>query len=406
MYTNTGPINDDLILQQFVDKICKRISDQKPVRRSLPGGGRIHIDRSLPFICVYRKPVRRSDKGTEKLVKGEASYLIASSSKKNKGLLSMLIENIINLSSNEHKAFLIIEVWTTKEEKQNSQNHIGIFNPHIKIIVPKEKFHTETLEALEKSFETIYVQRQKLKAEIVYSRKTKPSNLSPLISSSFSKKMNCFIIGLEIKPFYQDINSKDYFPLVLRKFHQGFSKALKLGVYQFSHHRTSLRPTTYQALGRRALVKAVWEVDQKLAEINNLFDFLLLVTPINIDQSWNKFRKEKFDKVPLFYYRPIPVNPSLLKSKLYNIPLENIEDPTLITLFHEKQIELERSLSMLRDRGTRNFYYGSMQLYGDISNELISLAKEILFIIPLHQREEPHSKYFMQMILQKGQKRK
>ncbi len=124
------------------------------------------------------------------------------------------------------------------------------------------------------------------------------------------------------------------------------------------------------------MVKAVWEVDQKLAEISNAYDFLLLVTPINIDQSWNKFKSSKFQKDPTFYYRPIPVNPSALKTKLYNIPLDQIEDPTLSNLFYEKQVELEKTLSMLRDRRTRNFFYGSMQLYGEITQELKSLALE------------------------------
>ena len=134
------------------------------------------------------------------------------------------------------------------------------------------------------------------------------------------------------------------------------------------------------------MVKAVWEVDQKLAEISNAYDFLLLVTPINIDQSWNKFKSSKFQKDPIFHYRPIPINPSALKTKLYNIPIDQIEDPTLSNLFYEKQIELEKTLSMLRDRRTRNFFYGSMQLYGEITSELKSLAIEILENTTAHSK--------------------
>ena len=73
---------NNTITEQFIDKICKRIADNKSVRRSLPLNGRLHIDRPLPFICVYRRPTKYEDNGTEKLVKGEASYLIASSSNK------------------------------------------------------------------------------------------------------------------------------------------------------------------------------------------------------------------------------------------------------------------------------------------------------------------------------------
>jgi uncharacterized protein (TIGR02421 family) len=296
--------------------------------------------------------------------------------------------------SNEHKAFLIIEVWTKKNGFSEQNNGLGISNPHVKIKISKDRFQTDTVETLEKALEIIYVQRQKVKAEILYDKKQWPEKMSPLVSSSFAKEMNCFMIGIEIEPFYQNSTTGELYPLVLKKLHQGLSRAIKLGVYQFSHHQTNLRPTNYQSLGRRAMVKAVWEVDQKLAEISNGYDFLLLVTPINIDQSWNKFKANKFQKDPIFHYRPIPINPSALKTKLYNIPIDQIEDPTLSNLFYEKQIELEKTLSMLRDRRTRNFFYGSMQLYGEITSELKLLAIKILESTTAHKKEPTDNVFF------------
>ena len=394
MHSNSKSIADNIINEQLIDKICKRIAENKSVRRSLPLNGRLHIDRPLPFICVYRKPSKSEDRGTEKLVKGEASYLIVSSSNKIKSGLSLLMQNIVSLMSNEHKAFLIIEVWTKRDMPSEPNNGLGISSPNIKIKISKDRFHTDTVEALEKALEIIYVQRQKVKAEIVYDKKQWPDKMSPLVPSTFAKAMNCFMIGIEVDPFYQNSVTGDLFPLVLKKLHHGLSRAIKLGVYQFSHQQTTLRPTNYQSLGRRAMVKAVWEVDQKLAEISNAYDFLLLVTPINIDQSWNKFKSSKFQKDPTFHYRPIPVNPSALKTKLYNIPLDQIEDPTLSNLFYEKQVELEKTLSMLRDRRTRNFFYGSMQLYGEITFELKSLALKILESTSAHRKEPTDNIFF------------
>ena len=387
------PINN-IISDQFIDKVCKRIAENKSVRRSLPLNGRLHIDRSLPFICVYRQPAKVEDLGTEKLVRGEASYIITTSSNKIKLGLSSLIQNIVSLMSNEYKAFLIIEIWAKKNNSSENSNGLGISNPHIKIKISKDRFHTDTVETLEKALEIIYVQRQKVKAEIVYDKKQWPEKMSPLVSSTFAKAMNCFMIGIEIEPFYQNSTTGELYPLVLRKLHQGLSRAIKLGVYQFSHNQTTLRPTNYQSLGRRAMVKAVWEVDQKLAEISSAYDFLLLVTPINIDQSWNIFKKSKFQNDPIFHYRPIPINPSVLKAKLYSIPIDQIEDPTLSNLFYEKQVELEKTLSMLRDRRTRNFFYGSMQLYGEISTELKSHALYILENTLAHRKEPIDNTYF------------
>src|SRR5687767_15935422 len=60
-----------------LEAVVHRIGDGKPVRRTLPQGGRVHIDRPLPFFCVYRAPKHTSDLGTAELVRAQASYLIA-----------------------------------------------------------------------------------------------------------------------------------------------------------------------------------------------------------------------------------------------------------------------------------------------------------------------------------------
>jgi glutathione synthase len=46
------------------------------VRRALPGWGRLHIDRQLPFLCVYRRLPQDDNSKFERLIMGEASYLI------------------------------------------------------------------------------------------------------------------------------------------------------------------------------------------------------------------------------------------------------------------------------------------------------------------------------------------
>ena len=82
---------------------------------------------------------------------------------------------------------------------------------------------------------------KKLKQILLYDKKQWPEKMSPLVSSSFAKEMNCFMIGIEIDPFYQNSTTGELYPLVLKKFHQGLSRAIKLGVYQFSHHQTTLK---------------------------------------------------------------------------------------------------------------------------------------------------------------------
>jgi len=66
----------DTVTQAFVEEVCGLLKDGKPVRRELPFGGRLHIERQLPFLCVYRDPVGRLDLSTERMISGEAAHLI------------------------------------------------------------------------------------------------------------------------------------------------------------------------------------------------------------------------------------------------------------------------------------------------------------------------------------------
>ncbi len=373
-------IPDSLII-----KIQNRLSRGKQVRRALPLEGRLHIDRTLPFLFVYRRPHNYSDKGTERLVKGEASYLIISDDPGIKSSLKKLLRIIVQTLHKECKAFLIIEIYS--DRNHNTKSDKNIVTPAFNIFTSQTKPPTRTIETLERSLKVIKILKQLAKVEVLFNSIHSRVGLPPLLSDSEARSFNCFIIGLEIKPVYRNADTGDIYPLVLRKLHQGLSIALKKAVFEFSRNQTSLRPPNYQALGRRAVVKAVWEIDSQLSEISNSFDFLLNLTPINTEAAWNKFKHSHFEIVPVFYYRPLPIFPPLIKRKLYDIRIEKIEDPTLAFIFREKQIELERQLTMLWDRGKPEFLYGSLQLYGKVSDELVKLAKNILAKIPPRARE-------------------
>jgi uncharacterized protein (TIGR02421 family) len=136
------------------------------------------------------------------------------------------------------------------------------------------------------------------------------------------------------------------------------------------------------------VVKAVWEVDRKLAEVSNAFDLLLQVTPTNTDEAWTEFRRRRFEVAPEFSSRPLKVDPTLAKRELFQIPIERIEDPTLAQLFRDQQVSLDRKLTLLADRGGSQFLYGSLQLYGRVDEPLLNLAHQILNRVPSRSRDE------------------
>jgi uncharacterized protein (TIGR02421 family) len=154
--------------------------------------------------------------------------------------------------------------------------------------------------------------------------------------------------------------------------------ALRKTFFAFARSQTTHRPPHFHELGRRAVVKSVWQVDRQLAEVGAQFDYLLNVTPINTSSAWAEFKRVKYEKIPDFHYSPLPFDPVMLKRQLFSIPIERIEDAALYNLFLEKQEELDRKISMLRDRNTDRFKYGSLELFGGVTDDLFSVALGIL----------------------------
>jgi uncharacterized protein (TIGR02421 family) len=67
-----------------------------------------------------------------------------------------------------------------------------------------------------------------------------------------------------------------------------------------------------------------------------------------------------------------------LKRRLFQVPLERIEDPTLAHLLRQKQDELDRKITMLSDVGTRRLLPGSLQVHGPLDESLVALASDLL----------------------------
>jgi uncharacterized protein (TIGR02421 family) len=202
------------------------------------------------------------------------------------------------------------------------------------------------------------------------------------LKNAVLRELGCAQITIEVEPIYQMAGGSEVYPAVLKSLRRQLGRALKHTFFYFAERDTSLRPKDFHSLGRRAVVRAVWDVDTRLDEVASGFDLLLEVNPINTEAVWSSFRRSGFEKVPPFRYRPLSTDPVLAKRKLYSIPLERVEDPTISFLFSQKQEELDRQLTMLSDRGTPRFLLGSLLLYGRVSKELLRSAEEILEQIP------------------------
>lgn len=364
-------------------EICQRLAQDRQVRRKLPGGGRLHIDRLVPFLCVYRRHPERRDAGTRSFITGEAAFLTAPGDALIRGGLRRLVKRIAETASARFGAFLVLEIWSAPDEDVPRRTHNKTLEP----MLPPPAFRIlerplnrpgNTVNVLKFALEHIKSHRMSAEVQVVLQGSVHPPGLQPLLTAADAKRINCFVIGLEVLPVYRDGENGDPFPADLRRLHRGIGRALKKAFLSFSLSRTNTRPQHFWTLGRRKIERRAWEIDRQLAEVAAKTDVLFQVTPINAEGAWHEFQQDDFQRTPSFQYRPLSVDPLLLKRQLNLIRTERVSDATLAHMFRQTQAELDRQITLLSDIGTRRFLPGSLQVFGGVDSSLLELAHKLV----------------------------
>ena len=387
------PLSNEALSEAFIEEVCVRVAQNQRVRRTLPGGGRLNLDRRLPFLCVYRQPATHADAGTKMLVNGEAAFLVASAEPAYRKRLSNLVRRLAETVRERFGAFLIVEVWSVPpadyaEEESAETGEPILPHPEFRVVAPAPRTPYRTVTTLSNALQRIRVHKWASRVNVDFRGPVNPPGLPAIISAGEAKRLGCYLLGLEVLPIFRDAVTGETFPAVLRTLRRGLGRALKRAFFAFAQTRTNINPQHYYALGRRKLVKAVWRVDQLMADVSNQFDFLLQVTPINSERAWNAFRRSRFEVAPRFEYRPLAAEPTLLKRWLFEIPIERIEDPTIAHIFRQRQDELDRRITMLGDVESSRFLQGSLQVYGGVDAGLLTLAEELLEALKPHSRDD------------------
>lgn len=384
--TDTRPkeqaLNGDHDFESVAQAACARLAQNASVRRNLPGEGRLRIDRQLPFLCIYRSPPGVADPGTVELVTTEAAYLFASGEPRYHDGISHVCQ-AVNATMEEHfGTFLFLEIWSQPDlDDEGAASNLG--DPAFEIVTPELSTLPTTIDVFVSALAEISLQGRAATVTTRACQQVAPPGLAPLVHVSPDKRASggC-VLGIAVKPIYRDPNSTTLYPILLQSLRWQLSSALRKAIAQFTGVETGDEVAHYESLGPSSLVKAARIVDQELCEMAESFDFLLQVTPTNAEEAWLKFCDTGYRKTPTLTYRPLPYHPSLLKRRLFDIEIERIEDPTLAHVFWEKQEEIDRQLTALRDLNTPEFLYGSLQLYGQADAALVSLASEILARFP------------------------
>lgn len=382
--------SDDLTQRYaaIADVTCARLGKNQRVRRNLPDGGRVRMDRQLPFLCLYRGDLA-NDSMTPELITTQASYLFASSAPEHQAGVARLCSAIAAAMQEHFGTFLLIEIYTTSVAT-------GLHSqpPGFTIVVPDDSAIPTTVDVLKESLASITIEGRPANVT-VRSQACREQLLFGDLSESVAWqpielcKSNCCGLGLAVNPIYRSQEASAVYPMVMQDLRWKLATALRKAVAEFTGDGQREGRPHYDAYGPTTFVKAVRLVDQQLCEVSESFDFLLQVTPVNSEQAWQTFKSSSFSEMPPLVYRHLPYHPNVLKRRLFAIEVERVEDPTLAYLFWEKQDELDRKITALRDLHLpetsvvgygehSNFLLSSLQLYGAPERELVQLASQIL----------------------------
>lgn len=348
-----------------VEPQLARLHESGSIRQRLPGGGILAIDRALPFLLVYRHPPDRADAGTARLLEAEASYLIAG--RNGDGDAAGLVRAVAEAGRQRFGSFLVLELWSAVDEVSRRF-----------VVRGPDRVAPEAASKLVDGLRTLSDLLPELDVKLDRRGERHAPGFEPLLSVHESWKAGTLMLGLEVPPVYRDATTGTPYPRLLHRLRRRLSPILRQAVYEFVRVQTSYELRHYHSLGTRSLPDMVWCADRELSAIEHAFDFLLLTSPINDTQAWRQFRDADYMRNPVFRYRLLPMDPDRLKRRLYDIRIEEIDDPALADLFQDKREQLDTQLTMLGERNTPGFRLNSMRMYGTVDDALLSVAQDVL----------------------------
>jgi uncharacterized protein (TIGR02421 family) len=348
----------------WLEDILTCIREGKPIRRDLPGGGRLHIDRPLPFLCVHIAE-DGSEPTARDVAQANASYLTAPHA----ATAITVINAVANTLEERFGAFILLDIGELSQDRFLTDD--APFLPPFEVsiwssadaIAAADAFSTAVSDS-EARFRTPRVE------------KTEAAPLSD--DKQIARELGCSAIAVRFAPVYRQPGSEDIYPELREQLVAMFFDAGLQAFASFIAMHQLFKLTTHRALGRKAFIDAVSRVDRNIDEIASTFDFLLAVTPINAEAAFEAFKASGHQAQPAFLYRPLGLQIEAVKRKLFSISFEHLEDPVLYQLYREKQRELDLQLSLLSSRQNPKFVEFGRALYEPVERSLLREATAIL----------------------------
>jgi uncharacterized protein (TIGR02421 family) len=351
--------------KSLVEDVIEALEAGKPVRRDLEGG-RLHIDRPLPFLCLH---VGEPDTHVvaREVAAANASYLV-----------TPRIEDAIDLIApiaavlrKKFGTFVLLDVDELQRDRLLSDDAPFLQPFEVMLSATREPAAKRAMDAFETAVEAFEARFRTPHVELCAAED------DPCVRPELLK-LKLPLLTLRFAPIYRVTGSEATYPDLRERLVDNFLDAGLRAFAAFLDADGVPKPATYRAFGRKAFIDAVERADRGMDEVASSFDFLLAVTPINANAAWQEFKANHYDRPPRFLYRPLSLLVETQKRRLYSISLDRLEDPVLHQIYREKQQELDLQLTLIGAREKARFVEFGRALYGPVEPSLRKAAAEVL----------------------------
>jgi len=345
-------------------------------RRNLEAGGRVHVDRPLPFLALNRHRATGFSLARRVAMICPASVVWVDEADADAEALASIRAVVAHLHG-DYPKFLLVSLYDLPRDPGLDEDDPKLEDFRFDIGVSGDAPAQAAARCLQEALDEVCIDLR----EPEFDHAAQP-RVEPGVGTLAKEFEGLSQLSLGLPQIYRVPGAKRIYPQLRHDLESAVFDALLQCFSAFVAATTPGERRHYRSLGRSRFVDAALQVDEELGRISRSFDFLLSVSPINTVQAWDRFQADGCGKTPEFRYRPLTVSPELAKRRLYAIDLRAVEDPVLERLFGEKRRELDQQLLMLQCRNTPSFCYASLLQYGPVETALLELARAILDALP------------------------
>ncbi|MBB1471861.1 DUF1704 domain-containing protein [Luteimonas sp. MC1782] len=341
-------------------------------RRELDAGGRVHIDRPLPFLVLNRHADDAASIARRLATISAAHLVWPEGGDADAGAVTRL-DAVLAHQVRDFPNYLLLWLHDLPRDASIAEDSTRLEPFRFTVSASGGAAAHAAARRLRVALAGACIELR----EAVIEESGMP-DLPAALAALVERSDGIGVLSLGLPRIYLAPGSDAVYPQVFHELETLAFDAVLQALAAFVEAATPGIRVPHRTLGRSRFIKAAVAVDRELAAISASFDFLLSVSPINTVEAMERYHAAGREHAPEFRYRPLTVSPELSKRALYSIDVSAVEDPVLEQLFLQKQREIDLQLTMLQGRNTPAFKYASIIQYGAIEAPLLEEARGIL----------------------------